>query len=230
MQSERVKLFVRKLLEGDPITLFNRILFDPPHSYSWLNRKMDEWIPPAKDLQKTPKEPPVVEDKAGQQGWDDVLDSSSEEGNEGLEHFWQDPRIDAAGKDRTESHIPVTEEDYEYFRSNLRRMLGIKEVVKPEPDSSSGVYSSQDAEKEQANPEIEKSDAGTVSTDPKYNACPLFYEGFCRVDGRLCPYDSSNFESCGKYTYGKNMKPELMKIQLGQEETGVSGAGPYGDA
>lgn len=160
------------LKEGDPVTLMNRILYDPRHAYSWLKRREPEWYPEAEDIED-------MEDREAKQQTDyasqDLVMHSAKE----LDRGWQDPELTGDGL--------VTEED-------------------------------------------EETQSGIKSTDPGFNPCPAYIDGFCRVDGRVCLYNKETFRDCPKYSAALSMEPKNLVIPPGTEDDEEYGRGKMGDA
>lgn len=76
----------------------------------------------------------------------------------------------------------------------------------------------------------ETSKAGTRSTAPDFNPCPGYWNGWCRLDGRVCLYNIKTYTECPKYTAVKSAPAELLKIRPGEEDNENVGGGPLGNA
>lgn len=65
--------------------------------------------------------------------------------------------------------------------------------------------------------ETNTNDKTLMSSDPKFNMCPAYLEGICRVDGRPCPYSNIDFKECGKVFLAQSGDPQLFEIPPGRE-------------
>lgn len=81
----------------------------------------------------------------------------------------------------------------------------------PQPQSTTPDYLTQ--------PRVETNaeDPNVFSTNPELNACPAFINGICRVDGRPCPFDNTDWRDCGKARLATSGKPDLFEIPPGRE-------------
>lgn len=163
------------LVEGDPVTLINRILFDPQHPYSWLPLRPIEWFPEAEEIED-----------AIEKEQDDTTDFTTAKAvkvaMKDMDHGWHDPKL---GVDD----------------------MGVGETV------TEG-----------------SNEAGTESTDKKFNPCPAYLDGFCRVDGRACLYSIDTYQDCPKYTNALKMPNTQLAIPKGTEDDPYFGRGKFGDA
>jgi hypothetical protein len=65
-------------------------------------------------------------------------------------------------------------------------------------------------------PGSQKARSGAESADPDENICPAYFEGgFCRVDGRVCPYTNETFKQCPKLSAARSFTARQMVIQDG---------------
>jgi hypothetical protein len=96
-----------------------------------------------------------------------------------------------------------------------------KKAQKPAEKETSPVAPQQEPtpEKQLTQPRVETNteDPNVFSTNPEMNMCPAFIDGICRVDGRPCPFDNTDYRDCGKYRLASSGKPELFEIPPGRE-------------
>ena len=170
------------LTESDPVTLMNRMLYDPEEPYSWEDRKPLKWYPEGEEIEDAmddyDKSLPNHADQTLQMPQDGV--KASNVAAKALDHGWQDPSLAAVGEGKE----------------------GAKKI---------------------------KNEAGTESTDPDFNTCPAYMEGFCRVDGRVCLYNKETFEDCPKFNTALIITKGNMAIPPGSEDDEDYGGGAFGD-
>lgn len=58
-----------------------------------------------------------------------------------------------------------------------------------------------------------------MSNEPKFNMCPAYISGSCRIDGKVCAFSNLDYKECGKYTLSTNTDPELWEINPGRENS-----------
>lgn len=69
------------------------------------------------------------------------------------------------------------------------------------------------------NVETNNNDKTVMSSDPKFNMCPAYLGGICRVTGNPCAYSNLDYKECGITFLAISGDPMLFQIPPGREDS-----------